>query len=682
MINAELFNPQSIVVVGASNNTAKPGGKVLENLINGGFKNLYVLNPGQETVQGIKSFKMFDDLPDTDMAILAIPAEECLNSIKSLTSKGVKSYIILSAGFSEYDEAGNSIEQSIKEFAIKNEITIFGPNCIGIINENYKGAFTLPIPRHDKKGVEFVSSSGSTAVFVMEAGIKTGLPFSNIYSVGNAMMIKVEDIIEYLDNNFNPDISSKIIAVYIEQVSDAQKLIRHCRSLRQKGCNIVGIKSGVTEAGGRAASSHTGAMATPELFVEAIFRKAGIIQCESREEMLYIASVLYCGIPEDRNVAIITHAGGVGVMSSDALEKNQMKVPKIEGKKSQELLKILHKGSSVSNPIDFLATGTAEQLNTIIDYCNSDFHIIDSIIVIFGSPGLFDVQPVYEVLIRKIKNSLKPIYPVLPSPINTSAAMVYFVKEGMVYFGDEVILAKAIAKTYHRPKIFDNDNRKPQILSFEIIQILLKNKNNFLAPEDNRLVLDYFKIPIVEEQIVRNEKELLIATNSMDFPIVMKIIGPLHKTESGGVELNITNEKQAIDTFYKIMNLAEAKAVLLQPMLKGHELYIGAKKDAVSGHLILFGSGGIYLEALKDTQSVLIPAEKNEILEAISSLKTFSVLKGMRGQKGIDIDLFADIIIKISELLISIPQISEIDLNPLIASGDKIIAVDSRIRIE
>lgn len=682
MINAELFNPQNIVVVGASNNTAKPGGKVLENLINGGFKNLYVLNPGQDSVQGIKSYKTFDELPATDMAILAISAEECLNSIKNLTAKGVRSYIILSAGFSEYDEAGTIIENNIKEFAIENDLTIFGPNCIGIINEFYKGAFTLPIPKHNKNGVEFVSSSGSTAVFVMEAGIKTGLPFSNIYSVGNAMMIEVEDILEYIDINFNPTTSSKIIAVYIEQISDAQKLIRHCRSLRQKGCHIVGIKSGVTEAGGRAASSHTGAMATPELFVEAIFRKAGIIHCESREEMLYIASVLYRGIPKDKNVAIITHAGGVGVMCSDALEKSQMKVPKIESTKAEELLKILHKGSSVSNPIDFLATGNADQLDTIIDYCNTEFQNIDSIIVIFGSPGLFDVKPVYDVLIKKIKNSIKPIYPVLPSPVNTSVAMDYFVEEGMLYFADEVILAKAIAKTFYSPKIYDNVKINGINLSPQLKLNIQNNKNSYLSPEINRLLLDYFKIPIVEEQIIRNEKELAIALESMDFPIVMKIIGPLHKTDSGGVILNINNSEGAKDAFNKIMNLAGAESVLIQPMLKGHEIYIGAKKDTVSGHLILFGSGGIYLEALKDTKSILIPVDKNEILNEISTLKTFSILKGIRGQKGINIDLFAEIIIKISELLLSIPEISEMDLNPLIASGDKIIAVDSRIRIE
>lgn len=682
MINSELFNPQSIVVVGASNNTAKPGGKVLKNLINGGFKNLYVLNPGQDSVQGLKSFKTFDELPAADMAILAIQAEECLNSIKSLTAKGVKAYIILSAGFSEYDEAGTSIEDNIKEFALKNDLTIFGPNCIGIINENYKGAFTLPIPKYDKKGIEFVSSSGSTAVFVMEAGIKSGIPFSNIYSVGNAMMIEVEDILEYLDINFDPTTSSKIISVYIEQISDAQKLIKHCRSLRQKGCNIVGIKSGVTEAGGRAASSHTGAMATPELFVEAIFRKAGIIQCESREEMLYISSVLYSGIPQDKSVAIITHAGGVGVMCSDALEKNQMKVPKNEGKKAEELLKTLHKGSSVSNPIDFLATGTADQLSTIIDYCNTEFQNIDSIIVIFGSPGLFDVKPVYQVLIDKIKNSSKPIYPVLPSPVNTSAAMDYFVDEGMLYFADEVILAKAVAKTYHRPPIYDDVRNIGKSLSTALIQIIQKQKNSFLAPEANKLILGYFDIPIVEEHIIRNEKELSVVIKTLEFPVVMKIIGPVHKTESGGVVLNITNTEQAKDTYKKIMNLEGAEAVLIQPMLTGHELYIGAKKDNVSGHLILFGSGGIYLEALKDTKSVLLPANKNEIMDAISTLKTFSVLKGIRGQKGINIDLFADIIIKVSELLISIPEISEMDLNPLIATGDKIIAVDSRIRIK
>lgn len=681
MLNSLLIEPGSIVVVGGSDNTNKPGGKVLENLINGEFKELYVLNPKSDTVQGILSFNDISKLPSVDLAIIAIPAKFCYDTVVQLTKKGTKSYIILSAGFGELNDEGKEIEKKLTDFANENKVSILGPNCIGIINKFYKGAFTTPIPIYNPKGIDFISSSGSTAVFVMEAGIKMGMQFSSVYSVGNAIQIKVEDFLEYLDLNYVEGKSSKIIMLYIEQLSNAKKLLKHSRNLISKGCDIIAIKAGLTDAGGRAASSHTGAMASPEIVVETLFKKAGIIQCYSRNEMLNIVSVLFYGKPKGKNVAIITHAGGAGVMCADAIEKGGMSVPEISGIKANELLSILYSGSSVSNPIDFLATGTAEQLGLIIDYCNNDFEEIDEIIVIFGSPGLFDVDSVYDLLSEKIETSKKPIYPVLPSPVNTESAMINFVEKGKIFFPDESVLADAIAKVYSNTPVFTIED-KSLLIDNSLINIINNSNHKYLSPIEITNFLEYSEIKQVPEYIVQTEFELNSTLDVLSFPLVFKVIGPIHKTDVSGVVLNINSKKKAIFELNRLMKIEKANSVLIQPMISGMELFVGAKREDNLGHLIMMGMGGIYLETIKDIKTILSPISKEEVTYMIKSLKSYQILQGSRGNKGIDIDKFIDIILKLDKLLTSFPQISEIDINPLIATRGDIFAVDCRIKID
>lgn len=683
MINTELINPQSIVVVGGSENTYKPGGKVLENLITGKYRGkLYVLNPKADIVQGIKSYKNINDLPSVDLAILAIPARFCFQTVKELTSKGTKAFIILSAGFGELDDEGKKIENQLSGFAAKNNISILGPNCIGIINKNYKGVFTTPVPEYNPKGVDFISSSGSTAVFIMEAGIKMGMQFSGIYSVGNAIQIQVEDILEYFDQNYIPGKSSDIIMIYIEQLSNPAKLLKHSINLNKKGCNIIAIKSGLTKAGSRAASSHTGAMASPEIVVETLFKKAGIIQCYSREEMLYTAGVLFYGQPKGKNVAVITHAGGAGVMCADALEKGNMNVPELKNEKAKELLEHLHQGSSVSNPIDFLATGSAEQLGLILDYCNNEFDEIDESVVIFGSPGLFDVDPVYQLLSNKIDDTIKPIYPVLPSPVNTEKAMENFMSGGKIFFPDESVLAIAIAKIYNTTPVFEltaENIKKPD----DTIKTIIKNaKGRYLTPEENRRFLQFAGIDTIDEYIINDLKDLSRLSSNLSFPIVMKAVGLVHKTDVGGVVLNINSIEEAEKEFNNLIRIPDCSAVLIQPMIDGLELYAGSIKEDNLGHIIMTGMGGIYLETLKDISTSICPVGPKEAENMIRSLKSYPVLKGKRGKKSINFYEFQNIIVNLSNLLFSIPEISEMDINPLIATCDSILAVDCRIKIE
>ncbi|MFW5721090.1 MAG: acetate--CoA ligase family protein, partial [Bacteroidota bacterium] len=450
MITQQLLDPQSIVVVSGSDNTQKPGGKVLQNLIDGNFKGeLYVVNPKEDEVQGKKSYKNPNDLPQVDLAILAIAAKFCPDTIRLLAEqKNTKAFIILSAGFSEENEEGAKLEEEVVEIINKNNACLIGPNCIGVLNQNYNGVFTTPIPTLDPQGVDFISGSGATAVFIMESGVPKGLKFSSVFSVGNSAQIGVEEVLKYMDETFDPQKSSKVKLLYVESIDKTEMLLKHASSLIRKGCKIAAIKSGGSEAGSRAASSHTGALASSDVAVDALFRKAGIVRCHGREELATVASIFMHPEMKGKNIVIITHAGGPAVMLTDALSNNRLEIPTIEGPKADALLEKLYPGSSVANPIDFLATGNAEQLGHIIDACENDFDHIDAMAVIFGSPGLFPVYDVYDLLDEKMKTCKKPIYPILPSVINVKDEIDAFIAKGRVNFPDEVIFGNALAKVF------------------------------------------------------------------------------------------------------------------------------------------------------------------------------------------------------------------------------------------
>ncbi|MEJ5317215.1 MAG: acetate--CoA ligase family protein [Tenuifilum sp.] len=684
MITNELINPKSIVVVGGSDDIQKPGGKVLKNLIDNHFKgSLYVVNPKADEVQGVKSVRDVADLPLVDLAILAIAAKFCPQTVEVLaTQKGTRAFIILSAGFHEESEEGAKLEQQIVDTINRTGGCLIGPNCIGVMNTNYAGVFTTPIPKFDPKGVDFISGSGATAVFIMESSIPRGLTFNSVYSVGNSAQIGVEEVLEYLDNTFDPQSSSRVKLLYVESINKPQKLLKHAQSLIRKGCRIAAIKAGSSSAGSRAASSHTGALASSDVAVEALFRKAGIVRCYGRDELATVASIFMHPELQGKNIAVITHAGGPAVMLTDSLSNNGLEVPPIEGPKAKELLAKLFPGSSVANPIDFLATGTAEQLGFIIDACENDFHNIDAMIVIFGSPGLFPVYDVYDLLDEKMKVCRKPIFPVLPSVMNVKNEIEHFIAKGRIFFPDEVSLGNALAKIYHTPKPSPEAPVLPKVNEKAIREIINKSNNGYLTPDVVQQLLDAAGIPRAGEAVVTTADDAARAAEKLGYPVVMKVVGPVHKSDVGGVVLNVKDSETVRKEFDRMIKIKDTTAILIQPMLKGVELFVGAKREDKFGHMVLCGLGGIFIEVLKDVKAALAPIDTNEALNMIKGLKSYGIIKGARGQEPVNEQIFAEIVSRLSALVTVAPEIFEMDLNPLLGSKDKVVAVDARIRIE
>ena len=766
MIAKELLNPRSIVICGASSDIHKPGGKSLKNLLESPFKGqIYAVNPKETEVQGVKCYAKVEDLPQVDCALLCIAAKFCAQTVDVLAKeKGCKGFIIISAGFSEENAEGAAIEKHIVETINSVGGSLIGPNCTGFLNVNYAGCFDTPIPTLDPKGVDFITGSGATAVFIKEYGISNGLKFNSVWAVGNSAQLGIEDVLEHLDETFDPEKSSHVIMLYMEKIGDPQRLLNHSRSLINKGCHIAAIKSGNSAAGSRAASSHTGALATSDVAVDALFRKAGIVRCYNRQELTTVCGVFMHPEIKGKRCAVVTHAGGPAVMLTDVLSNGGMEVPSLkEHPASKALLEKLFPGSSVGNPIDFLATGTAEQLGYILDTVENDYTDIDFSVVIFGSPGLFSNKEVYDLLDEKMKTCKKPIFPVLPSIINVKDEINDFIAKGRINFPEECVLGNAICKVYNtpKPKMGNIENLPidkimvspadepdkagvaevaesirefgmltpitvspvdggyrlvkglkrlraasligmkeiaayvqegvvatdiPDIDVTRIRRTIDRCQSGYLEIADYNELLDAAGISRKKSvEVSKKEDALAFAKEvgcSKDVPLVMKVVGPLHKSDVGGVTLNVKDLDTVSKEFDRLMAIKDTYAVEMYPMLDGIDVYIGAIKDAKFGHQIFFGLGGIFIEVLKDVQSALAPITAAEAKEMLKQLKGYKILQGVRGQEGVNLDLYADQIARVSALVQAAPEIAEMDLNPLLGNPRYVTAVDARIRIE
>ena len=683
MINEQLLHPKSIVVIGGSNNVHKPGGALVRNIIQGGFNGtLRIVNPKEDEVQGVKAFHDVKELPPTDLAVLVVAARFCADYVEYLAKeKEVRAFIIISAGFGEETKAGAKMEQKILDICEQYQCALIGPNCIGLLNSHHHSVFTKPIPALNPKGADFVSGSGATAVFILESAVTKGLAFNSVWSIGNGKQIGIEDVLQYMDEQFDAERDSHIKLLYIENIANPDKLLFHASSLIRKGCRIAAIKAGSSESGSRAASSHTGAIASSDSAVEALFRKAGIVRCFSREELTTAGCIFSVLLNAQQpssisKLAIVTHAGGPGVMLTDALSKGGLKVPKLEGPVTEELKSQLFAGASVSNPIDILATGTPEQLGVAIDYCDQKFPEIDAIFVIFGTPGLVQLYTAYDVLHQKILECQKPIFPILPSVHTAGPEVAEFLKKGHVNFSDEVTLATTLTPAAPEIELFGVD--VPRIRN--IIGGI--EEDGYVSPDIVHQLLESAGIPMVPEMVSNDKEKLTVFAQKVGYPVVAKVVGPIHKSDVGGVTLNIRTPEHLALEFDRMMKIEGAVGVMVQKMIKGTELFIGAKYEERFGHVVLCGLGGIFVEVLRDVSSGLAPLSYPEAYSMIHSLRAYKILQGTRGQAGINQQRYAEIIVRLSTLLRFATEIKEMDINPLLADEKNVIAVDARIRVQ
>jgi acyl-CoA synthetase (NDP forming) len=680
-----LFHPKSIAVIGASNDHLKPGGRVTKNIKDNNYAGeLWAVNPKTPDVLGLPTFKTIGELPGIpELAIIAIPARFVLPTLQELADKGVTAVIVMTAGFGEKDEAGKAMEQEMLVMAEKFGIALVGPNCSGFLTPTYKGKFAGIIPTIPGGAVDFISGSGATVDYVMEHASTRGLSFGTVINLGNSIQLGVEDLLEMYDQNYNRE-NNHILMLYMEAIKKPGKLLRHARSLVNKGCALVGIKSGATAAGQRAAESHTGAMATSDTAVDALFRKAGIIRVKSRVEMIDVASVLAAtkGRAGGKRVCVITDAGGPGVMLSDELNRQGMVLPELLQVTRDRLAEILPAESSFVNPIDALPSRSAEQVRDIIRVLSEyERNRIDVITVLLGDSGMSDNTPIYNEISNAMDENPIPVVPMLSSLVSSHEKLAAFVAQGKCFFSDEVAMGWALGKvaSWVPPELpaIDLDRYDKTAIAES-----LAGGTGALTPVQVSNVLQAAGFLLPKQVEVYNFVDLSEASAHVGFPQVMKVIGPLHKTDVGGVVVGIDDVHSAAKTWSELMEIPDAQGVLIQPMIGGTEVILGACREGDFGHLVMFGLGGIYAEVLKDVSFALAPVCENESQQMIRGIQSFAVIEGVREEPGMDIDLLADCIQRLGCLVNDFPEIGEIDLNPIKGVGSDLFAVDARIIVE
>jgi len=410
-------------------------------------------------------------------------------------------------------------------------------------------------------------------------------------------------------------------------------------------------------------------------------RKAGIVRCFNRTELAYVAALFTYKNLNGKRIAIVTHAGGPAVMLTDAMSEGGMEIPRLSGEAADRLLEKLFPGSSVANPIDFLATGTAEQLGFIIDACENDFDEIDAMAVIFGSPGLFPVDDVYSLLHDKIRSCSKPVFPIMPSVINVRREIAEFIAHENAIFTDEVLFGRALCRVQATPGPSDTDSTSVRADRTAIRAVMDDAGEGYLSPEKVTRLLNAAGIATVPESVALTADAAVMAAEDMGYPLVMKVVGPVHKSDIGGVTLNITSSEEVLMEFTRMITMQGVTAVLVQKMISGRELFCGATREGRFGHLVMAGMGGIFIEVFRDIATALVPVSEQEAASMIRSLKSYKIIKGIRGAAGVNEEAFVRVITSISELLTIAPEISEMDINPLLGTPEGIVAVDARIRV-
>lgn len=679
-----LFTPNSIVVIGGSNDDSKPGGRVLKHIIEQGYTgSLWVINPKGAAIKRLPTYGSIELLPETpDLAIIAIPARFVEKAMEDLERKGVKTVIVLTAGFGEKDAAGKRAELDLCKIADRAGMTLVGPNCVGILTPSYGGKFAGIMPKLVPGTVDFISCSGATVDQTIEEATARGLSFCNIVTTGNSTQQGVEDILALMDDNYGPG-SSPTLLLYMESIKKPKKLLKHARSLTDKGCTVVGIKSGVTEAGARAAASHTGAIATNDTAVDALFEKAGIIRAHSKVELIDIACVLSAthGSLDVSRVCIITDAGGPGVMLSDELNRQGLDLPILKDETQSELSAVLPPESPVGNPIDCLPSRNGKQIRAILNILEKEKDNFDVIVIITSNSMLQDNWDTYEAIIEGMnKPGAIPIIPVLSPTVSGAELIDKFKSFGKLYFRDEVAIGKALGMVAKRGRLAVSEASLPSYDKVKI-ETVLNSCRGVLTPRDTEKILNAAGIKLPAQMEVFAQDALKDACEQIGYPLVMKVIGPLHKSDAGGVQVGIKNSDEARSAWKAMLSIEDAKGVLLQPMIEGHEVILGVSREGEFGHLIMFGLGGIYTELFKDVRFALAPLSIDESLNMVKGIKCYPMLEGIRGERGMSINLLTDFLLRLSQLVTDFPIIREIDLNPIKGYDADLYAIDARIII-
>jgi len=686
-----LFKPGAVAVIGASAKELNLGNRIIKNLLDFGFKgSIYPINPKVDEIWGIRAYKSILDVPtEVDVVHMAIAAPAVPQSIEDCGRKGVKFVILNSGGFTETGPAGAAIEEDCIARARQYGIRIFGPNCQGIINTDpaVRAYCNFTFTKPDAGAISIVALSGGVAELIHQTFAEMGIGTRMYASNGNACDVSIPEIIKHYGN----DDGTRVIVLYFEGLREPNAFLEVAQEVAAKK-PILAMKAGRTEEGAKAAASHTGGLAKRDVTTDIIFEKAGILSFRDETELCEAASAFVTQpIPQGNRVGVLTNTGGPAVIATDVLAGGGLAIPPLSEKAAEALRGNLLPEVSIRNPVDVLATANALHFRTVLDALMDD-NGIDSIYINFVTPFFVDNDSIAREIVEVNGQRRKPIVCNLMTDRNEWKETVRILKDGGVacYSSPGGAARALIALTRYGQisrkeagtvKRFDDVDRNK---AEEILQKAKKKGRRMLPAENVYRILDAYGIPIAEWRIADDAIEAEKAAAAIGFPVVLKSDSEsvIQKSDAGGVAVDLKDSKAVLSAAKQMgrqLKTQDLKFFVQKYIPGGKEFIIGAKVEEGLGHLIMFGIGGIYVEIFKDVAFKLSPVTTSEAREMLFSLNAAPLIKGVRGEKGIDEQGIVDIIQRISQMVNELPAIREIDLNPVMAFEDHVLVVDARI---
>lgn len=684
-----MFNPKSIAIVGATDVEGKIGNVIAKNILNLGYSGeVYLVNPKHEELLGRKCHKNIAEIgKDVDLAIVAIPAKLVKGAVLESAEK-VKNFVIISAGFSETSEEGKIREKELKKIAEEKNVNILGPNCLGFIipKLSLNASFAGGMPKAGN--VAFVSQSGALAVAMMDVARKEGIKFSGIFSIGNKMQITEIDLLEYLKN----DADTKVIGMYLEGIGKGVEFIKIAQEVSRVK-PIVVIKAGKTEKAQKAISSHTGALAGSDEIISAVFKKTGIIRANNLEEFFDLVDLISnVSAPKNQQVAVITNAGGPGVLTTDAFWEKEIKIAEMSQEMKVKLKKFLPEESSVENPIDLLGDATEGRYDKTLKLIGKEDNI-GSVVCVLTPQDQTPVSKIARKIISFKKKTEKTVATIFIGGDRIKKAVKKMEENNIPNFLFPHAAINALDKYYawstrREKKYADSFERHDERVSKiqSIIQNAKDQGRKALYFSEAKEVMGMYGINTVDSTEVELLPSGRSSTSALSFPVVLKVDSDkvLHKTDKQGVVLDIKNQEELEKAVFQMQGNFPGEKLIVQPMLERKtELILGIKKDDVFGTVVVYGLGGIYTEVFKMVSFLVPPVSNSEIIRGLEDSKIGFLFRETRGQRPYDIKGMAKILEDIGVLSLEIPEIKEFDINPLLIynDGKGAVAVDVKIII-
>ncbi|MCA9370340.1 MAG: acetate--CoA ligase family protein [Candidatus Peregrinibacteria bacterium] len=681
-----LFEPKNIAIIGASADKGSVGHDILKNLLTQGYEgDVFPINPKHDKLQGKKTYKSVKDVEtDIDLAIIVVPAKVVPVVLKECGEKNIQNIVIISAGFAEtHTDEGIRLEEEIKDIANSfssqlsalSSFNVIGPNCLGIVRPSIhlNASFAAELPPGG--GVALISQSGATAVAVMDASERLGIGYSLVASIGNKTVMDESDLLEIAAD----DAKTQVIGLYLENMKDGRRFLK--TAMR---CNkpIVLLKAGISEQGSKAASSHTGALAGNDAGIKALCSQSGIIRAENLEEFLDLLEGLSTQ-PRlaSENIAIVTNAGGPGILATDAATIVGLRLPALSEKTEKKLREYLPETASTKNPIDVIGDAGVDRYEAALEAVGESTDI-DGLALLLTPQVMTPVQEIANALIEwRKKYPMMPVVTCLMGEKNVQKQRLTIQKAGIPSYEtpERAMNVLGALRPVHDCGELSEEKKEDRA---EEATSIIEARNGLLDEETAQTLCNLYDIPIASGRVATTEKEALAIANDLGYPVVAKVSSPdiLHKTDIGGIITNIQNDDEIKTAFHNMKNSYEIRGIFIQKMMEpGDEFIVGMTRDPSFGPLIMGGLGGIYTEVMHDTSFRIAPIKEEEAYHMLTQLRSWKVLLGARGKAQRDIDGLANIIVRVSQLAFECPQIQSIDCNPILVKEDTAVAIDVKI---